>query len=132
MLCTVRHKTRTAHVYGAHVRGAATHAGSAAAEVRGAAAHMHSAAATPEVGTAAAPAEVSATATAAAEMGTPTATAAAAETAGVCRFSRSRQTKGKGYCGCARRDFPHDMTSSSGQMRKSTPDRPVPFRRIEP
>jgi hypothetical protein len=94
---------------------------------------MHSAA-TPEVGTAAAAsAEVSATTSAAAEMGTPAATAAAAaETAGVCRFSRRRQTKGKGYCGRARRDFPHDMPSSSGQMRKSTPDRPVPFRRIEP
>jgi hypothetical protein len=109
---TVRHKTRAAHVYGAHVRAAATHADSAAAEVRGAAAHMHSAA-TAEVGTAATPAEVSATATtASAEMGAPAATAAA-ET-GVCRFSGSRQTKGKGYCGCARRDFPHDMTSSSG------------------
>jgi hypothetical protein len=86
---------------------------------------MHSAA-TPEVGTAAAAsAEVSATTSAAAEMGTPAATAAA-ETAGVCRFSRRRQTKGKGYCGRARRDFPHDMTSSSGQMRKINARSPGP------
>jgi hypothetical protein len=106
-----------AHTRAAHVRGAATHTDTAAAKMRGAtaevcgaAAHMHSAAATPEVGTAATPAEVSAAATAAAEMCTP---AAAAET-GVRRISRSRQTKGESYCGRARRDFPHGMTSSSG------------------
>jgi hypothetical protein len=62
---------------------------------------------------------------------TPAATAATAETAASGVSSR-RQTQRKAYCGRARRDFPHDMTSSSGQMRKSTPDRPVPFRRIEP
>src|SRR4029077_19292846 len=108
---TVTHRASAAHVYGTHVRGAA--------------AHMHSAT-TPEVGTAAATAEVSATATAAAEMCPPTAAAAAAAETGVRRFSRGRQTKGKGYCGRARREFPHDMTSSSGQMRKINARSPGP------
>jgi len=135
---TASHKTRAAHVNGAHVRGT-THADPAAAEVCGAAANMHSAAATSEMGTAAAPevgaAEVSAAATemctaaaaaaTAAEMRSPTATAATAET-GMRRFSRGRQTKGKGYCGRARREFPHDMTSSSGQMRKINARSPGP------
>jgi hypothetical protein len=122
---TVSHRTRAAHVNGAHVRGAA-HTDTAAAEVCGAAAKVHPAAATPEMGTAAATAEVSATATAPAEMCTPTATPAPAQTAGVRRFGRGRQTKGKGYCGRARRDFPHDMTSSSGQMRKINARSPGP------
>jgi len=131
---TVSRKTRAAHVYGAHMRGDAAHANPAAAEVCGAAANMHSAAATPEMGTAAAtevgaattPAEVSAAATAATEMCTAAAATAAAETAGVRRFSRGRQTKGKGYCRRARREFPHDMTSSSGQMRKINARSPGP------
>jgi hypothetical protein len=88
--------------------------GSAATHAHGAAAKVSSATPTAEVRattTATATAEVRAAATSAAKMST-TATATA-ETA-ASRVSSRRQTKGYGYCGCARRDFPHDMTSSSG------------------
>jgi hypothetical protein len=122
----------------------ATHAQSAAAtaHAHSAAAHMHcaaakmssatptaemraTAAATPEVSaTAAATPEVSATATA--NM-SPTTTAA--ETAAASCVSSRHQTKGNGYCGRACRDFPHDMTSSSGPNAQVNAKPSGPFRR---
>ena len=92
----------------------ATHTHGATAEMGSAATHMHGAAAkvssaTAEMGATAATAEVSA---AAATTDVTTATAAAkAAASGV---SVRRQTQGKAYCGRACRDFPHDLTSSSG------------------
>jgi hypothetical protein len=94
----------------AHMHRAAAHTHSAAAtEVRAAAKMSSAATATTEVSTATPTAEVTAaTATAtAADMAATAATAAS-------RVSRSRQTKGKAYCGRACRDFPHGMPSSSG------------------
>jgi hypothetical protein len=121
----VRSQVRTAtdpaagNTRAAHMDGAAAHAHRAAAEMS---------AATPatEVSTAAAATEVT-TAAAAAKMST--ATAAAAETAASSGVSNSRQTKGNAYCGRACCDFPHDTTSSSGQIRKLTPRSTGPFPR---
>jgi hypothetical protein len=86
---------RTAHMNGpaAHVHGAA-------------AAKMNAATPATEVSTATSTTEVTTAATAA-EMSAP------APAATSC-VSRSRQTKGKAYCGRACCDFPHDTTSSSG------------------
>jgi hypothetical protein len=99
----------------------ATHTHGATAEMGSAATHTHSA--TAEMGTTATAAtEVSAAATAtaaevtaaspAAKMST-TAPTAATETA-ASRVSGRRQANRQAYCGRARRDFPHDMTSLSG------------------
>jgi hypothetical protein len=111
-----------------HTHGATAEMGSAAAHTHGAtanvdatAAKMSSAAATAEVSaTAAATPEVSAATASAAKMSTTTAPA----TTAASRVSSSRQTKGKAYCGRARRNFPHD-TPRRGHMRKPTPERPV-------
>jgi hypothetical protein len=97
----------------------ATHTHGATAEMGSAATHTHSA--TAEMGTTATAAtEVSAAATAtevtaaspAAKMYT-TPPPAATETA-ASRVSGRRQANRQAYCGRARRDFPHDMTSLSG------------------
>jgi hypothetical protein len=88
----------------AHTHGAATHMDAATT-----ATEMHGAAATAEVSAAATAAEVTA-ATSAANMSTAAATTKTAASG----VSSCRQTKGKAYCGRACRDFPHDMTSSSG------------------
>jgi hypothetical protein len=90
-----------------------------------AAAKMSSATPTAEMrAAAAATPEVSATATA--NM-SPTTTAA--ETAAASCVSSRHQTKGNGYCGRACRDFPHDMTSSSGPNAQVNAKPPGPFRR---
>jgi hypothetical protein len=83
--------------------------GTAATHTHGAAAKVSSATPTAEMGTTASTTEVSTAATSAAKMSTTTAAAPAAS-----RVSSRRQTKGYGYYGRACRDFPHDMTSSSG------------------
>jgi hypothetical protein len=90
-----------------HTHGATAEMGTAATHTHGAAAKVSSATPTAEVRATAATAEVSTTAAASANV--TTATAAAASGVNV-----RRQTQGKAYCGRACRDFPHDMTSSSG------------------
>jgi hypothetical protein len=90
-----------------HTHGATAEMGTAATHMHGAAAKMSAATATAEVRAAAATAEVSTTA---ATTDVTTATAAAAASG----VSIRRQTQGKAYCGRACRDFPHDMTFSSG------------------
>jgi hypothetical protein len=89
-----------------HTHGATAEMGTAATHTHGAAAKVSSATATAEVRAATATAEVSTTA-ATTDVTTATATAASG-------VSIRRQTQGKAYCGRACRDFPHDMTSSSG------------------
>jgi hypothetical protein len=84
-----------------HTHGATAEMGTAATHTHGAAAKVSSATPTAEMGTTAA--------TSAAKMSTTTAAAPAAS-----RVSSRRQTKGYDYYGRACRDFPHDMTSSSG------------------
>src|SRR5580693_5830968 len=79
--------------------------------------HTHGAAA--KVSSTSAAAEMSATTAATAEVSTTAAatdvtTATAAAEAAASGVSVRRQTQGKAYCGRACRDFPHDMTSSSG------------------
>jgi hypothetical protein len=92
-----------------HTHRATTEMGAAATHTHGAAAKVSSTSAAAEMSaTTAATAEVSTTATA---TDVTTATAAEAAASGV---SVRRQTQGKAYCGRACRDFPHDMTSSSG------------------
>jgi hypothetical protein len=86
-----------------HTHGATAEMGSSAT-----AAEVRAAAATAEVSAAATSAEVSTTAATSADVTTATAATAASGVSG------RRQTQGKAYCGRARRDFPHDMTSSSG------------------
>jgi hypothetical protein len=95
---------------------AAAHTHGATAKMGAAATKMHSATATAEMSTATAAAAAEMTAaSSAAKMSTttPAATAATAETAASGVSSR-RQTQRKAYCGRARRDFPHDTTSSAG------------------
>jgi hypothetical protein len=94
---------------------AATHMHGATAKMGAAATKMHSATATAEMSTATAAATEMTAASSAAKMSTttPAATAATAETAASGVSSR-RQTQRKAYCGRARRDFPHDTTSSAG------------------
>ena len=96
-----------------HTHGATAEMGSAATHTHGATTKMGapataevSATTAAEVSTTAATPEVSAATASAANMTTTTAAAS-------CVSSR-RQTQGKAYCGRACRDFPHDMTSSSG------------------
>jgi len=109
---------RAAHMHGtaAHAHSAAANVNAAATEVRATAAKMSSAA-TPT-------AEVATPATA-----TDMATAATTTETAASRVSRRRHKKGKAYCGRARRDFPHGMTSLSGPNAEANAGSPGPFRR---
>jgi hypothetical protein len=112
--------------------GAATEAHATTAKVSSAAAaQMDATATTAAEVTTATTAEVTTT-TAAAEMGATAATSApmcAAATAATAapRVSSRRQTNGKSDGGRARRNFPHDMTSSSGAIGGNARS-PGPFR----
>jgi hypothetical protein len=107
-----------------HPHGATTEMGSATTHVHGAAAtEMHGPAPTAEVSAATAAAKMSTTA--AAKMPATSATTAAAETATASRVGSRRQAKGYGYCGRARRDFPHG-TPRQGQTGQRHIARSVP------
>jgi hypothetical protein len=108
-----------------HTHSATTEMGSATTHVHGAAAKMSAPAAktaAAKMGATAAAPEVSA-ATAATKVSATT--TSAAETATASRVGSRRQAKGYGYCGRARRDFPHG-TPRQGQIGQRHIARSVP------
>jgi hypothetical protein len=111
---------------GSEMPAAHTHSAAATAHTHGATAAKMSSATTPAT-------EVTATATtkvtAASTAADMSATAPTPETAAASRVSGSCQAKGQPYCGRARRDFPHGMTSLSGPNAETNARSPGPFRR---